>query len=77
VRVTGTPTQRRWQDRFERVIGFAAPALNLVLGGGERLSRVISPGQADHYPIRPPGEAFELPTSRGELEGPGPGEPVE
>jgi hypothetical protein len=74
--VAPTAVQRRWQDRFDRVIGLAGPALNLVLGAGERVSRVISPGKADYYPIRPPGEAFELPTSRGELERPGDG-PVE
>ena len=62
--------QRRWQDRFDRLVGFAAPGLNLLLSGGERLSRVISPGESDYYPIRPPGEAFELPTSRAELEPP-------
>jgi hypothetical protein len=55
-----TPVQRARRDRVERLIGLAAPALDLVLAVGDRVSRVV--GSEDHYyPIRAPGEAFELP----------------
>ena len=47
------------RERFEAVIAFAAPALDLVLAAGDRLSRVAGP-EDEYYPIRPPGEAFEL-----------------
>lgn len=47
------------RERFEALIGFAAPVLDLVLAAGDRLSRVAGP-EDEYYPIRPPGEAFEL-----------------
>jgi hypothetical protein len=61
-----TPEQRRWQRRFESLIGLAAPALDLLLATGERASRVLQPGDPDYYPIRPAVEAFELNRSSGE-----------
>jgi len=54
-----TPQQIRMRERFEAVIGLAAPVLDLVLAAGDRLSRVVGP-ENEYYPIRPPGEAFEL-----------------
>jgi hypothetical protein len=60
-----TPQQRVWRDRFETVIGLAAPALDLVLNVGERASRVIAPQGDDHYPIRPAAEAMELEPAAG------------
>jgi hypothetical protein len=54
------------RERFEAVIAFAAPALDLMLAAGDRLSRVAGP-EEEYYPIRPPGEAFELsPVPRSE-----------
>ena len=47
------------RERFEALIGLAAPVLDLVLAAGDRLSRVAGP-EDEYYPIRPPGEAFEL-----------------
>ena len=47
-----TPEQRRTRDRFERVIGLAAPVLNLVLAAGDRLSRVVEPEDSEYYPVR-------------------------
>ena len=61
-----TPRQRIWRDRIEMLIGAAAPALDLLLGAGERVSRALAPGDSDYYPIRAPSEAFE--------QGPVPGE---
>jgi hypothetical protein len=54
-----TPQQIRLRERFEALIGLTAPVLDLVLAAGDRLSRVAGP-EDEYYPIRPPGEAFEL-----------------
>jgi hypothetical protein len=59
-----TPQQRIWRDRVEAVIGFAAPALDLALNAGERVSRILSREDSDYYPIRPAGESFELEAAR-------------
>jgi hypothetical protein len=59
-----TPSQRIWRDRAEALIGLMAPALDLVLNAGDRASRLLAPEDRDYYPIRPPGEAFELDTAR-------------
>jgi hypothetical protein len=47
-----TPEQRRRVERVERVISLAAPALNLVLAAGERLSRIVEPEDSEYYPVR-------------------------
>jgi hypothetical protein len=47
-----TPDQRRTRDRVERVIAIAAPALNLVLAVGDRLSRIVEPEDSEYYPVR-------------------------
>jgi hypothetical protein len=47
------------RERFEAFISLAAPVLDLVLAAGDRLARVAGP-EDEYYPIRPPGEAFEL-----------------
>lgn len=54
-----TPAQLRTRERFEALIALLAPALDLVLAAGDRASRILGP-EDDYYPIRPPGEAFEL-----------------
>lgn len=41
--------------RFERLIGTAAPFLDVVLGVGERISRIAEPTDHEYYPIRPGG----------------------
>lgn len=45
-----TPVQRRRRDRAEGLIRLIAPALDLVLAAGERLSRVVERGDDDYYP---------------------------
>jgi hypothetical protein len=47
-----TPEQRRTRERFETLIRFMAPGLNLVLAAGERLSRIVEPDDHEYYPIR-------------------------
>ncbi len=47
-----TPDQMRTRERVETVIRIAAPALNLVLAAGDRLSRLVEPEDHEHYPPR-------------------------
>jgi hypothetical protein len=54
-----SPQQLARRERVEGLIGLAAPFLDLVLVVGDRVSRIVSPGD-DYIPIRPPAEAFEL-----------------
>ena len=49
------PDQRRRRDQVETVIRLMAPALNLVLAAGERLSRLVEPDDPDYYPVRAAG----------------------
>jgi hypothetical protein len=58
-----TPQQQQRRAAFERLIGIAAPFLDLVLVAGERVSRIVSP-EDDYIPIRSPAEAFELARGR-------------
>jgi len=50
-----TPSQIATRDRIESLIGLAAPFLDLVLGVGERISRIAEPTDHEYYPIRPGG----------------------
>ncbi len=52
-----TPDQLRTRERVEKVIRIAAPALNLVLAAGERVSKLIEPEDHEYYPPRPPASA--------------------
>jgi hypothetical protein len=62
-----TPQQRIWHARIEALIGLAAPALDLVLNIGDRVSRTVARGNSDYYPVRASAEDFELgPVPRGE-----------
>ena len=45
-----TPDQRRRRARVEGLIRMAAPALDLVLAAGERLSRLVQREDQDYYP---------------------------
>lgn len=63
-----TPSQMRTRARVEGLIGIAAPFLDLVLAVGERVSRIVGPGD-EYIPIRAPSEAFEL--KQGERRGDG------
>jgi hypothetical protein len=48
-----TPDQRRRREQVEGVIRLMAPALNLVLAVGERMSRIVEPEDTEYYPPRP------------------------
>ena len=49
-----TPAQQRMRGRFETLIGLAAPALDVLLAVGERISRVAEPEDTGYYPVRRP-----------------------
>jgi len=49
---TLAPNQRRRRDQVETLIRLMAPALNLVLAVGERVSRIVEPDDPDYYPVR-------------------------
>ena len=47
-----TPDQLRTRERVEGLIRLAAPALDLVLAVGERVSRIVEPEDVEYYPPR-------------------------
>jgi hypothetical protein len=47
-----TPEQIRTRERVETLIRLVAPALNLVLAVGERVSKVVEPDDPEYYPAR-------------------------
>jgi hypothetical protein len=47
-----TSDQLRRRDQVESLIRLMAPALNLVLAAGERLSRIVEREDAEYYPAR-------------------------
>lgn len=59
-----TPQQAIWRDRVEGLIGLAAPALDLLLAAGDRISRIVEPEDYEYYPVRA-GELAEEPSARG------------
>jgi hypothetical protein len=42
------------RERFEAVIGLAAPFLDLLLAVVDRISRVAEPEDHEYYPVRSP-----------------------
>jgi hypothetical protein len=58
--------QRKTRERVERLISLAAPALNLMLAFGDRLSRIVEPEDSEYYPVRSSiteGDAANRPAS--------------
>jgi hypothetical protein len=47
-----TPGQIRNRERVEGLIRLAAPALDLLLLVGDRVSRIVEPQDVDYYPPR-------------------------
>ena len=54
-----TPQQLRTRARFEALIGLGAPALDLLLAAGDRISRALAP-EDDDIPIPPRSERLAL-----------------
>jgi hypothetical protein len=52
-----TPSQLAWRRRVEAGIRLAAPALDLVLFVGDRVSRVVGRGEPEPEPPRRMGRA--------------------
>ncbi len=46
-----TPTQLAWRGRIEAGLRLAAPALDLLLAAGDRLSRVVERDDLDAGPV--------------------------
>ena len=62
-----SPAQLRTRHRFETVIRLMAPALDLVLAVGERVSRVVERDDPEYYPprvARGTGDTDEAPLPR-------------
>ena len=55
-----TPGQQRTREQFEGLIAAAAPFLDLVLGVGDRISRIVEPEDHEYYPVRSGAEASLL-----------------
>jgi hypothetical protein len=53
-------TRARGHGTADRLIGLAAPILDLILAIGDRVSRIAEPDDYEYYPIRPASER-ELP----------------
>ncbi len=49
---TLTPGQLRTRRRIESAIRLMAPALDVVLAVGDRVSRIVEPEDGDYYPPR-------------------------
>ena len=47
-----SPTQLAWRGRIEAVLRLTAPALDLVLAAGERVSRAVEREDLDWTPPR-------------------------
>ncbi|MGI8727431.1 MAG: hypothetical protein ACR2K6_07105 [Solirubrobacterales bacterium] len=69
-----TPEQEAMRNRFEAAIGLAAPLLDVVLGVGERISRIAEPTDHEFYPVEPGAGRRRLP---GEAERVEPGTELE
>jgi hypothetical protein len=59
-----SPTQLAWRQRVEAALALAAPALDLLLAAGDRLSRTVEREDLDWVPPRralPPRATGETP----------------
>ena len=59
-----TPEQLQRRERAEAFIRLVAPALNLVLAAGDRVSRLVEPEDQEYYPPRPQTGAEPPPSVR-------------
>jgi hypothetical protein len=66
-----SPTQLAWRGRIEAVLRVAAPALDLLLAAGDRVSRVVARDDDDLESL-PAGAASPVPARRRVGPGPSP-----
>ena len=59
-----TPDQVRTRERVETVIRIAAPALNLVLAVGERVSKLVEPTDHEYYAPRTSSQGAPPPSPK-------------
>jgi hypothetical protein len=59
-----TPDQLRTRQRVEGLIRLMAPALDLLLAAGDRISRVVEREDAEYYPPRVTRGAENTPQPR-------------
>jgi hypothetical protein len=59
-----TPEQLRTRRRVEGVIRVIAPALDLVLAAGDRISRAVEREDVEYYPPRVTRGADQTPQRR-------------
>jgi hypothetical protein len=59
-----TPNQVRTRRRVESVIRVIAPALDLVLAAGDRISRIVEREDVEYYPPRVTRGAHRTPQRR-------------
>ena len=64
-----TPEQVRRREQVESLIRLMAPALDLVLAAGDRVSRLVEPEDAEYYPPRPGVDTPPPPTPPQAAEG--------
>jgi hypothetical protein len=66
-----SPRQLIWRDRVEGLIALAAPALDLLLAVGERVSRIAEPDDSEPYSVRSgPGASLPADFERSRPEAP-------
>ena len=58
---TLSPRERAWRARVETVLRISAPALDLLLAAGDRLSRAVERDDLDWVPPRKALSAAETP----------------
>jgi hypothetical protein len=54
-----TPQQLQTQARVESLIALAAPALDLLLSFGDRVSRLVAP-EDDYVPVRAAADKLQI-----------------
>jgi hypothetical protein len=60
-----TPSQAQTRERVESLIRLIAPALDVLLLVGDRVSRIVEPEDFDYYPVRPVTEPGDFAMGAG------------
>lgn len=60
-----TASQVQTRERVESLIRLMAPALDVILLVGDRVSRLVEPEDFDYYPVRPVTEPGDFAVGEG------------
>ena len=60
-----TASQIQTRERVESLIRLMAPALDVLLLVGDRVSRIVEPEDFDYYPVRPVTEPGDFAVGQG------------